>query len=223
LIAGADSLITADHYEAIGGVVGSLQTKADQVVDLLVRGGYGQLVVPTLLKLVRLRVNEEPTRRSLPINLLDLDQRAVVDAFVDARLMTINRAAAEPGGEVTVEIVHEALARRWAPLRKAIEANRVWLYRKADIERLAVEWQWGGRDESYLLKGSRLADLDQFSDRDTGKLESLEREFLQASQAAQSQAIKAARRQIRRLRILLLIVCIESIALMVIAFYSYRS
>ena len=49
--AGPDGQITQAHYEAIGGVVGALQHRADQLTEELRRRGHGELVVPTLLRL----------------------------------------------------------------------------------------------------------------------------------------------------------------------------
>ena len=61
------------------------------------------------------------------------------------------------GREATVEVAHEALLRQWPPLRDAIEADRDLLRLRSELERLAADWQQGQRDDSYLLRGGRLA------------------------------------------------------------------
>ena len=64
-----------------------------------------------------------------------------------------------------VEVAHEALLRQWPPLREAIEADRDLLRLRSELERLAADWQQGQRDDSYLLRGGRLAAIDQWASR----------------------------------------------------------
>ena len=120
----ADRRITHDDYEAVGGVVGALQRRADRLVDDLTRRGHGPLIVPTLLKLASLDGDNVPVRRRVPRSVLDPAELAVVDAFVAARLATSGGGEGRNGaGPATVEVSHEALLRRWEPLRQAIEGS----------------------------------------------------------------------------------------------------
>ncbi len=68
-------------------------------------------------------------------------------------------AAWTPTGETVVGVAHEALLRQWRPLREAIEASRASLRMRSELERLAADWDQGGRDDSYLLRGGRLVRL----------------------------------------------------------------
>jgi WD40 repeat protein len=195
--AGPDRMVSAADYEAVGGVVGALQRRANRLVDELTRRGQGQLVLPTLLKLAAIEGDGEPIRRRLQRSALSVDEQAVVGTFVDARLLTSGKTAGE---EATVEVAHEALLRQWPPLREAIEASRASLRMRSELERLATDWDRGRRDESYLLRGGRLATFDRWAIEHSGELTLLERQFLEASRALASRELDAARRSNRRLR-----------------------
>jgi WD40 repeat protein len=197
--AGPDGIVNAADYEAVGGVIGALQRRADRVLDELTRRGRGQLVLPTLLKLASVEGEGEPTRRRLAQRELDDDERAVTEAFIDARLLT---SATGPGGETTCEVAHEALLRQWPPLRHAIESARSSLQLRAELERVATDWEHAERDPSYLLRGGRLQAIDEWAGQHGGELTSGQREFLAASRRLASHELEAARRSSRRLRIL---------------------
>ena len=117
----------------------------------------------------------------------------IVDAFVEARLLTSTHTAAIPDeqgisakstsvDEPTVEVAHEALLRQWPPLREAIEADRAGLRLRSDLERLTADWQQGHLDESYLLHGGRLATINEWANQHPNKVGPVEREYLEASQ-----------------------------------------
>jgi conflict system STAND superfamily ATPase/WD40 domain-containing protein len=124
----------------------------------------------------------------------------VVDAFVDASLLVSDHDPADPGEEAVVEVAHEALLRQWPPLREAIEADRDLLRLRSELERLAADWQHGRRDDSYLLRGGRLAAIDHWAREHPGELGALEREFVAASRELATRELEATRRSNRRLR-----------------------
>ena len=176
---GPGRVVTDTAYEALGGVVGSLQRQADLLTDELHRRGHGGLVLPTLLKLVTIDEAGEPTRRRLERRQLPAAENTIVQAFVDARLLTSNRA----GAEGTVEVAHEALLRQWPPLRQAILDAQEGLRIRSQVERLASDWERGGHDESYLLRGTRLVAFETWAGQHPGDLGTVDRRFLDASKA----------------------------------------
>ena len=176
---GPERVVTVKAYEALGGVVGSLQRQADLLTDELHRRGHGGLVLPTLLKLVTIDEAGEPTRRRLERRQLPAAENAIVQAFVDARLLTSNRA----GEEGTVEVAHEALLRQWPPLRQAILDAQEGLRIRSQVERLASDWERGGHDESYLLRGTRLVAFEAWAGQHPDDLGAVDRRFLDASKA----------------------------------------
>ena len=200
--AGPEGTVTADDYEAVGGVVGALRSRADRLAEELDRGGLGQLVVPALMRLASVKGDEQPTRRRVRCSAFTPEERLVVDAFVDARLVVSDQDSADPDGEIVVEVAHEALLRQWPRLREAIETDRDLLRLRAELERLAADWEQGRRDSSYLLRGGRLATMGDWASEHPGELGALEREFLEASRGLASWELEATHRSNRRLRAL---------------------
>ena len=198
LAARADGIITAADYDALGGVVGALQRRADRLTDDLTRRGHGPLILPTLTKLAGLGVDDLPVRRPVPRSTLTADEVTIVDAFVEARLLTSR--GDERSAEAMVEVSHEALLRQWEPLRQAVEDSRDSLRVRADVGRAAADWQSGGRDPSYLLSGNRLALVADWAEHHPDDVDPPDAEFLAASRSAAARAMDIVQRDNRRLR-----------------------
>jgi Novel STAND NTPase 1 len=145
--------LTLAGYDALGGVAGALALRADSVLDRLTRDGHAEAVIPALLRLASVDAQDEPVRRPVARDAVPLAEQPVLDAFAEARLLTIKRAER---GETTIEVAHEALLRAWPPLRDAIAASSERLRIEAELARDAEEWS-EVRDRSYLLHGERLA------------------------------------------------------------------
>jgi WD40 repeat protein len=188
--------ITAADYERLGGVVGTLTRQADKVRADLERHGAGEVVLATLQQLTTLQGDDEPTGRRVAYDRFSGSGQQVIQAFVDARLL---RTVVRDGVQM-VEVAHEALLRQWSPLREHIEANRLHLRLMRDIERQAHDWEQAGRDESYLLRGVRLAEADELPTELIEQLGRSERDYLASSQALQSADLSRTRRANRRLR-----------------------
>lgn len=195
--------VTATDYDAIGGVVGALRSRADQLVGELVRRDHDpQKIERTLLRLAAVDDDGLPVRRRVRRAALDRDEQAVVNAFVDARLLVANRLeeGASGNGAATVEVAHEALLRQWEPLRRVIDSERTALRLRAELGREAADWEAGGREPSYLLHGGRLGVVDSWATEHPGDLDALERQFLEASRNAAEERLQAVRRTNGRLR-----------------------
>ena len=156
-------------------------------------------MLPTLTKFAVVEGDAEPTSRRIPRSALGPDEQAVADAFVEARLLT---SGVDGDGAAVVGVAHEALLRQWQPLREAIEASRASLRMLSELERLAADWDLGGRDDSYLLRGGRLSAFDEWAADHGGDVVPLERQFIEAAKALASRQFEAARRSNRRLRAL---------------------
>jgi WD40 repeat protein len=161
--AGPEGQITVGDYETIGGVLGALRAQADQTAARLAGSGYADLTLPTLLKFVALEfvsVDEtEPTRRRVRRSALDEAEGLVVDAFINARLLTSDAV----GNDAVIEVAHEALFRQWPPLTQAVEARMDDLRQRAELERWADDWVRSGRSNSHLLRGERLRIAQQWA------------------------------------------------------------
>jgi hypothetical protein len=144
------SRITLMDYERTGGIVGALRTAADAVYDRFQRRGDEDLAISTLLALVHLEPDREPTSRSVRRPHFDAAGWEVIDAFREAHLLTTQ------GDDPAVSVAHEALLREWPVLERAIERSRDALIERSRLERDAREWDRDGRDASYLVRGRRL-------------------------------------------------------------------
>jgi hypothetical protein len=185
--AGPKRHITAKDYEAIGGVLGALRGRADQIAEELETAGKGNLVIPTLMKLASVGSQGEPIRRRILRKDLSAAENEVVQAFVDARLAKSESAA----DDAAVEVAHEALLRAWAPLRQAIEASQDALRLRSELEHLAWEWDAAGRPSSYLLRDERLAGGLSFLHSQIGReVVPLVREFVQCSYEGSEAALR---------------------------------
>ena len=126
----------------------------------------------------------------------------VVDAFVDASLLTSDQNPADPTGQPIVEVAHEALLRQWPPLREAIEADRHWLRLRSELERSAADWQHGqSRQVLFAARrpAGRVRCLDQSSRR---RARPARTSILEASRALATRKLEATRRSNPRLRLL---------------------
>jgi len=150
---------TRETYDALGGVAGALARQADLVLAELRDRYDSDAILSALLRLVAMD-GTEPTRRRVPMDELGADQRQIVEAFVDARLLTTDATDGRP----FVHVAHEALFRQWAPLRQEVRTRAEYLTRRTELERWATDWERAGRSDDYLLTGERLTLAGQWLD-----------------------------------------------------------
>jgi energy-coupling factor transporter ATP-binding protein EcfA2 len=155
---GPGGTVTEELYRRLGGVPGALARQADNTVTGLGAGVGIDAVLRVLLRFVTIE-GQDVARRHVPLSELDGQDRHVVDAFVEARLL---RTDVTDGGSTTTsepyaQVTHEALFRQWAPLRQEVEARAERLRERAELERWAADWERAGRSDDYLLTGERLS------------------------------------------------------------------
>jgi len=185
--------LTAAAYEALGGVAGAIEKKANEVYDGL--DEEGQRCARRLL--VRLIGTSESgardTRRRVKLDRVRPGEAgparifdAVLAAFVDERLLV----RGEESGAATIEVAHEALIRKWERLRKWVEADREMLAELDEVERFLVPW----REYGTLLTGDQLAYARRICDRFPQDVSAETRALVAASTQARVQ--RARRRQL---------------------------
>ena len=181
-----DGRLTVSAYHDIGGVGGALASRAENLYGT--RRGHGRDAVRQMfLRLVTLGESAADTRRRVPVSELtaiEVDAEAMqdaLDAFGRARLLTFDRDPATR--EPTVEVAHEALLRSWPRLRGWIDAAREDVRSLRRLEEAALEWEWSGREPSFLLRGSRLERLESWSEHTDLAIGRVERGYLRASVA----------------------------------------
>jgi len=142
-----DRLITLTDYTASGRVQDVLTQQADIAFeDALARaaehlgrprGGLRPAAERQVLRLLRRLVTVRdgiPVRRALPLADLSATEQAILEPFVQQRVVSLtDRHAAE--------VTHEALLSHWSRLRDDIEELGEALQARADIERRSAEWE----------------------------------------------------------------------------------
>ena len=179
------------------GLRGAIGRRAEQVhtgLDDEVR----DLVRPLMLRLVQVDDDGAVARRrvALPDLAPDEGTAAVVERFVDARLLTIDR---DPTTRTpTVEVAHEALFREWPRLSAWVEEARDALVRRQRLEAAAEQWAAADRDDAGLLRGGRLELAEALVDETPAGLGESAHEYVRASRAAAEARDAATRRRRRR-------------------------
>ncbi|WP_327000402.1 AAA family ATPase [Dactylosporangium sp. NBC_01737] len=188
--AAGDRRITWREYHASGGVAGAIGRRAEAAVRDLGPGALPQCL-DTLLLFVTLGPGGA-TRQRVPAAMLDDRQRAVVAAFVEARLLTSD----DDAGAV-FDIAHEALLRQWQPLAEHIVLHEESLRRLTELAPMARAWTRAGRLPDYLIGGARLADALTWAR--SGRAVAAEVvEFLDASERNQAGALERRANSVAR-------------------------
>ncbi len=176
-----DGQMTRASYEKIGGATGALGRRADEIYDELDEAGQ-EATRQLFMRLVTLGEGVEDTRRRVlrsEIESVDDSQQSVVDEFGQARLLTFDHDPVTR--EPTVEVAHEALLREWRHLRSWLDESRSDVRTLRLLSLAANDWQGGGRDDSYLLRGSRLELFAGWAAGSSIVMTESERQFLDAS------------------------------------------
>ncbi len=206
-----DNVLTKSAYQEIGGVLGALGRRAEEVFTAL--DADARLIARQIfLRLVTLGEGVEDTRRRALIGELEnlqftgLDPvkvvssiKAVLDKFGNARLLSFDR---DPGTRgPTVEVAHEAIIREWPRLRSWLEDSRTLVRMQRQLALTASEWLTARGDPSFLLSGAKLAQYEGWVSSPALALTQQELDYLAASLSARDQqAAQEAERLQRELQ-----------------------
>jgi hypothetical protein len=217
--------ITRRAYDEIGGVEGALAKRAESIFAALTEGGTKPEMERNFqrlfTRLVTLGEGQEDTRRvverrELGDELWSLAQRL---AGEDNRLVVTNAPAFS---RETAEVVHEALIRHWPRLVDWIGRDRAfqsWLRQIKSNEEL---WSANPGDESPLLRGSMLAQAEDWLAKRRDDLSKTELDFVQASLAAAELQKQKVRRATLLTRIGLVVVSALAVAAVGGAFFGFQ-
>ncbi len=191
------ALLTHAAYEEIGGTLGALAKRAEEVYQRFDDAGR-DMARQMFLRLVTLGEGQEDTRRRiLQAELMTLGAAEaageVIDDFGRYRLLTFDRD--EATRSATVEVAHEALIRRWERLREWLDESREDVRFERQLLHAAEEWEAAGKEPSYLMQGTRLQQFQEWSESTTLQLNRTELDFLAASLAGREErrALERAR------------------------------
>ncbi len=178
-------LMTREAYEAIGGVLGALGRRAEEIYADLDEA-WQTLTRQLFLRLVTLGEGVEDTRRRVlrsELEALDRDSNKVISAVLDdfgrARLLIFDRDPTNR--EATVEVAHEALLREWRRLRRWLDESRGDVRMQRLLAAATTEWQANDQEPGFLLRAARLDQFAGWAEANTVALTPDEKNFLAAS------------------------------------------
>jgi WD40 repeat protein/serine/threonine protein kinase len=230
-------VLTSAAYHALGGALGALARRADELYTSLDDQGE-ELARQLFLRLVTLGEGglDDTRRRVLQTELLSIVDDApamqrVIDTFGKSRLLTFDHDPTTR--EPTIEVAHEALIREWQRLRTWLADSREDLLNQRKLEQAAGEWARAGKDTSYLASGARLIQFEEWQAGSKIALRPQEAEYLQSSVAEREAkiAIENARkaredalerRDRRRLRLIAVVMALGTILASALAFVAYN-
>ena len=180
--------LTTDAYRASGGVDEALATLAEDAFARLDLGTQ-RAARRILLRLCDVDdVGSADVRRRLSLDELESDEagRVVLAAFVDLRLLVVDRD--------TVEVAHEALLREWPRLRAWMEEDLHGRRMHRRIGDAARSWQTSA-DPSELYRGTRLESALDWAAGHGDDLTAAERRFLDASAEEAARELEEAQQR----------------------------
>ena len=191
----ADELTLAD-YDAMGGMGDVVNNEIEQILphDPQDRQHALQVLrsafIPWLATINR--DSDQPMRRAARYTDLPENSHRLVDAMVAKRLMVKDTR----DGEVVVEVALESLLRQWRELAAWLREKAHDLKAADTLERAAADWQASGRNDSWLLEGTRLAEAETLAVQ-PGFGDRLDptRDFRQASRARENERIAAEKQR----------------------------
>ncbi|MGD2158178.1 MAG: BTAD domain-containing putative transcriptional regulator, partial [Anaerolineales bacterium] len=187
--------LTLAGYMDAGGVRGAIAATAERVYNQQLNEEQQTIARKIFLRLTELGEGTQDTRRRIRVEELvpssegSLVIEVVLRKLVDARLITAAKG--------TLEVAHEALIREWPRLRAWLEEDREGLRLHRQLTESAQNWLELDRDPGSLYRGARLAQASEWAEGHAEELNSLEREFLEASLSfeRQEEAEREAQRQ----------------------------
>ena len=228
------ALLTNAAYQDIGGTLGALARRAEEVYQEFDEAGR-DMTRQMFLRLVTLGEGQEDTRRRiLQSELTTLGAAGVAEDVVDRfgryRLLTFDRDEATRGA--TVEVAHEALIRQWDRLREWLDESREDVRLERQLLHAAEEWEAAGKDSSYLMQGTRLQQFQEWSESTSLQLNMTELDFLKESLKAREErrAIERARQEreaalerqkARNLRIAAGIFAVAAVVAVVLSLFAF--
>lgn len=183
--------LTQQVYEEIGRATGALAQQAERLFRESDEA-WRETIHQMFLRLVTLSEGAEDTRRRVPrAELLALASDDdlmddVIDTFAAHRLLSLDHDPATH--QPTVEVAHEALLREWSRLEVWLSESRRDILTQRQFAQLAQDWEDSQRDASFLLRGSRLEQFENWAAQTDLAFTPSENAFLQASIAAREQA-----------------------------------
>ena len=191
----SENRLTLVGYTEAGGVQGAIAKTAESTYQRLPTDQQ-KVARSIFLRLTELGEGTQDTRRRaalaelLPRNDIRATVEQVLKTLADARLLTTSEDGAE--------VAHEALIREWPTLQSWLDEDRDGLRLHRQLTEAAQAWQTAQKDASYLYRGGRLAQINEWLQTADAPLNQLEGDFFQASQQLQRDELAEANARAER-------------------------
>jgi tetratricopeptide (TPR) repeat protein len=155
-----DGILTFAAYQSLGGLEGALARRAEEVYNGLDPKVQQELDY-ILEGLITVDATGKIASRRTPMESLATNdnRRALIDAFVQARLLVTDRAAASSGtgeGTAVVRVAHEALLRHWPRIERWLTEHQDFLRIRERVATAANLWDQENRNPELLLPTGKL-------------------------------------------------------------------
>ncbi|MBN9684341.1 MULTISPECIES: nSTAND1 domain-containing NTPase [unclassified Corallococcus] len=194
-------------YQALDGVAGALAQELDRLYLGLGEEERHQ-VRQLFVELVDMRDGAAPFTSQrvgrARIQPRDVEARRAFDValgrLLEGRVLVLGKG---DGGEVFIEVAHEALLRHWSPLGEWIREAQALQRKRNELRTGAEAWRSHPRTApsgERLLRGRHLEDALELRQTHPGELDEQMRLFIDASQEMASTLAREARRQQEQLQ-----------------------
>ncbi len=188
--------LTVAEYESMGGMAEVVQSEVDQLLGADPEQRLAQLAtlhdafIPWLATINP--DNEQPMRRLARWDDLPAASHPLIQAMVEKRLLVKDTR----DGQTVVEVALESLLRQWRELAAWLRDDAQNLKDADSLERAAADWRASGRNDSWLLEGTRLAESETLAAK-PGFRTRLDptRDFLQASRRCEDDRIEVEKQR----------------------------
>ena len=189
---GGDGDLTVAEYEAMGGMAQIVQNEIDKLLAADPEQRQADLdtlhdaFIPWLATINP--DNDQPMRRLARWDDLPALSRPLIQAFVEKRLLVKSTR----DGDTLVEVALESLLRQWRELAAWLRDEAQDLKDADSLERAAADWRASGRNDSWLLEGTRLGEAEALAAQ-PGFRDRLDpiHDYLQASRRREDDRIEA--------------------------------
>ena len=192
-----NNFLMLDSYNELGGIEGTLQTRADRIFDSLSEEEQ-KVAKRIFLELTNIGESLGTRRRVRLENLVNpqysqekLSQ--TVEKLAKERLIICSKEnlgnsqnsqiILDSNSQVILDIVHEALIRHWGKLKQWIEENKEAIKIEREIESKAQEWEHKGKSPDLLLQGIKLTEAELYLEKhqELGFLDGIAQKFINKS------------------------------------------
>ncbi|MGJ8642288.1 MAG: nSTAND1 domain-containing NTPase [Luteolibacter sp.] len=206
-----DDLLTLQAYKDLGGLEGAIGSRAETVFTELPTKAQAAFD-PLCKQLVTLQDGGQPTRRRASYTTLTRspDSKTLVDALVNARLLTADQSTS---GERIISVAHEALLRHWPRLVSWVEENRLFLNTRTRVASRLADWKENNKSDDYLIpRGPNLSAAESILAGHLSSLDPLEIEFIGKSIDRVRQADQKKLRTARMITAGAVVLCLIAVA-----------